>query len=564
MADWNGIPARERRLMEEILQLDAEELNVEVVDDDDEEDEEGGDDDEDDSVEAFLRDNDGDAVASTSRPFTFNTSLASLHTYLGEVDDTRGRVSLLDGGAILNLPIFYLQGVVLFPGATLPLRVIQSRLVVAIDKALKQVDAPCTIGVVLMYRHPNHRHYTTASVGTTAEIRQLGRLDDGSLNVVARGQQRFRLRRHWIDVDRVVWGEVQIIEEDTPLRTPRDAFAQLAACNSFKPHTCSPIISLDMSPIKQQDHMDSEPECDTPSPQSNTSNHSSMDTRMCHLGSLSSDSIKSSDEDGDFMHEQFWRRKLKHVKGSGTSGQSDKNTNMGNEDGLDLTSLESLPTARTRDTKLRRQYQAAGYSKQAFQAPLSFWPRWAYEMYDSYTLARRAADLWRQIIANPTMDDHVRKPDILSFHIGSKLPVSEFVRQKLLEIDGISYRLQKEIQLLKAFNLIKCRNCQSLIAKRSDMVVMSTDGPLGAYVNPYGCVHETITVSNATGLALVGNPSKVHSWFPGYSWTIASCSACESHIGWLFKATKKNLRPKSFWGIRSSQIADDAQVDQNE
>jgi len=29
-------------------------------------------------------------------------------------------------------------------------------------------------------------------------------LDDGSLNVVARGQQRFRLRRHWIDVDRVV------------------------------------------------------------------------------------------------------------------------------------------------------------------------------------------------------------------------------------------------------------------------------------------------------------------------------------------------------------------------
>ena len=72
-------------------------------------------------------------------------------------------------------------------------------------------------------------------------------------------------------------------------------------------------------------------------------------------------------------------------------------------------------------------------------------------------------ELWRQIIAKPNMDDHVRKPDILSFHIGSKLPVSESVRQKLLEIDGISYRLQKEIQLLKAFNLIKCRNCQVTI-----------------------------------------------------------------------------------------------------
>lgn len=47
------------------------------------------------------------------------------------------------------------------------------------------------------------------------------------------------------------------------------------------------------------------------------------------------------------------------------------------------------------------------------------------------------------------------------------------------------------------------------------MVVMSTDGPLGAYVNPHGFVHETITVSRATGLALDGNPSTVHSWFPG-------------------------------------------------
>ncbi|OEL18255.1 Protein cereblon [Dichanthelium oligosanthes] len=400
------------------------------------------------------------------------------------------------------------------------------------------------------------------SVAFCRPIRQLGRLDDGSLNVVARGQQRFRLRRHWIDADRVVWGEVQIIEEDTPLRTPRDAFAQLAACNRFNLHSSLPVISLDMSPIKQ-DHIDSEQECDTPSPNSNTSNHSSMDTRLCHLGSQSSDSMRSSsDEDGDFMLKQCWRQKRRSVWESGASSHSDKKINMNNEDDFCLTPLQSLPTARTRDTKRRPQYHA--YLKQASQAPLSFWPQWVYEMYDSYALARRAAELWRQIIAKPSMDDHVRKPDILSFHIGSKLPVSESVRQKLLEIDGISYRLQKEIQLLKAFNLIKCRNCQSRIAKRSDMVVMSTDGPLGAYVNPHGCVHETITVTNATGLALIGNPSKVHSWFPGYSWTIASCTVCESHIGWLFRATKKNLRPRSFWGIRSSQIADDAQVDQSE
>lgn len=40
------------------------------------------------------------------------------------------------------------SGVVLFPGATLPLRVIQPNFVAAVERALNQVDAPYTIGVV--------------------------------------------------------------------------------------------------------------------------------------------------------------------------------------------------------------------------------------------------------------------------------------------------------------------------------------------------------------------------------------------------------------------------------
>ena len=39
-------------------------------------------------------------------------------------------------------------GVVLFPEASLPLRVIQPRIAEAIDKAVNHVDAPCMIGVV--------------------------------------------------------------------------------------------------------------------------------------------------------------------------------------------------------------------------------------------------------------------------------------------------------------------------------------------------------------------------------------------------------------------------------
>ncbi|KAE8669084.1 Detected protein of confused Function [Hibiscus syriacus] len=58
--------------------------------------------------------------------------------------------------------------------------------------------------------------------------------EDGSINVVTRGQQRFRLRRCWIDAEGVPCGEVQIIEEDVPFRTPRDACAKLVPLSNLR------------------------------------------------------------------------------------------------------------------------------------------------------------------------------------------------------------------------------------------------------------------------------------------------------------------------------------------
>lgn len=68
--------------------------------------------------------------------------------------------------------------------------------------------------------------------------------------------------------------------------------------------------------------------------------------------------------------------------------------------------------------------------------------------------------MWKKIVKAPNMDGLVKKPDLLSFHIGSKLPVSESTRQELLEIDGVSYRLRREIELLESFDRVRCKTCQ--------------------------------------------------------------------------------------------------------
>lgn len=57
--------------------------------------------------------------------------------------------------------------------------------------------------------------------------------------------------------------------------------------------------------------------------------------------------------------------------------------------------------------------------------------------------------------------------------------------------------------------------CEAVIAKKDDIFSMSVDGPLAAYVNPGGVVHDTLTVLEAINLRKYGGGTTQDSWFPG-------------------------------------------------
>ena len=88
-----------------------------------------------------------------------------------------------------ELPLFPLN-VVLFPGADLPLHIFEPRYRQMVNECYERQKP---FGVVLARPESQHLLEEPYPIGTMAEIESLARLEDGRMNLIARGKQRFRL-----------------------------------------------------------------------------------------------------------------------------------------------------------------------------------------------------------------------------------------------------------------------------------------------------------------------------------------------------------------------------------
>ncbi|CAM6076730.1 unnamed protein product [Sphagnum tenellum] len=522
----------ERLQVQRIRELDMEQLEVEDADSD---------------FGSILSDNGssiaghGDGGGGARGGFTFDTNLASMHTYLGEVEDVTSCRTFADGGAVLTLAMFYLEGIVLFPEDTLPLRVLQPRFLAAVDHARHSLEAPNLLGVIHVRARPQDGQVHVASVGTTAEIRQLRQLANGSMNVVAKGRQRFQVCNAWTQADGVLFAQVQIIEEQTPLHIPRDSFGLLASVPVFESGKVPRVAATSPLPYELSD--DETAECEVSDSDSGTEE----DRRVHHSGLQT----LGHDREGNAVGEGLQRvenpdsEEMDHQEQGAPVAQD-----SGSATGVERLLEGSWGGA--------CKAWAVDESKWRWRAQRTAWPHWVYRQFDAYELARRAADMLRQIADLPRLEAMVRTPTLLSYYIASNMPLQDATRQELLEVDGTVHRLRREIELLENMDQLRCKCCSAIIARRSDMLVMSSDGPISAYVNTHGYVHETLTLARARGLILAGQPQTANSWFPGYAWILAECTACAEHMGWRFIAVSKETRPKAFWGIRRSQLAENS------
>ncbi|XP_015222680.2 uncharacterized protein [Lepisosteus oculatus] len=100
-----------------------------------------------------------------------------------------------------------------------------------------------------------------------------------------------------------------------------------------------------------------------------------------------------------------------------------------------------------------------------------------------------------------------------------------------------------------AGDLLLCRACGHEVALGSDLKFVASglalaqrNGtavggrrvPVQLFQNPHGSRFRVVTLRRAA--VRRHWPADGHfSWFPGYSWTVATCPRCHTHLGWGFQ-----------------------------
>jgi len=184
---------------------------------------------------------------------------------------------------------------------------------------------------------------------------------------------------------------------------------------------------------------------------------------------------------------------------------------------------------------------------------LAFWGASVWQKYDARLLMKQARALAEFLEVGVKERADTMEPTQYSFWLARNMPFQDKVRHSLLEQATTQDRLKMEIALLRNFSRISCKYCGNGISAAVHLLNMSSDGSLGAYVNAYGHIHETLTVKRVFAQNVfmdASPPSTESSWFPGYAWTIMHCAGCGGHMGWRYDAVDAEIHPKVFWGLR--------------
>ena len=82
---------------------------------------------------------------------------------------------------------------------------------------------------------------------------------------------------------------------------------------------------------------------------------------------------------------------------------------------------------------------------------------------------------------------------------------------------------------------ILCRQCQSILTSPTERIIIQ-GAHQHTFANPHGIVFEIGCFGAVRGCGYAGPASDEFSWFKGFSWRVAVCIMCLTHMGWFFES----------------------------
>ncbi len=110
-----------------------------------------------------------------------------------------------------RLPLFPLPDVVLFPGMTLPLHIFEERYKVMLADVM---GTEARFGILLCQEYnPTTLEGSPFDVGTVAEVMECERLEEGRMNILVVGTERFRVTAYYPEEQPYLTGQVDYLPE---------------------------------------------------------------------------------------------------------------------------------------------------------------------------------------------------------------------------------------------------------------------------------------------------------------------------------------------------------------
>jgi ATP-dependent Lon protease len=112
----------------------------------------------------------------------------------------------------MEIPLFPLPDLVLFPQVAVPLHIFEERYKLMINRC---IDHDEVFGLVLLHEHATKESESTIHrVGVTCRVVQVDRLEDGRMNILCAGESRFRIEQFTGETP--YWTGIVEILEDVP------------------------------------------------------------------------------------------------------------------------------------------------------------------------------------------------------------------------------------------------------------------------------------------------------------------------------------------------------------